>query len=264
MTDADLRRWLRLQAMEAVGFVAHAVVSKGAGALRAALADCATRRERLVIVDAVSEADLLAIGGACEDAPLITGGSGIALGLPANFIRKGLAAGIPVRVPGVEGMEAVLAGSCSARTLEQIEAHRASHPALAIEPAALLEGRIKVADVVAFVQSNAGRAPLVYSSAPAAQVASAQQAHGRDKLALAIEALFAAAARALVAAGVRRLVVAGGETSGAVVSALALGQLAIGPELAQGDRPLALALKSGNFGERDFFERALRVLATGG
>ena len=65
--------------------------------------------------------------------------------------------------------------------------------------------------------------------------------------------------------GVRRLVVAGGETSGAVVSALGVTGLHIGAQIdpgvpgtvTLGDRTLALALKSGNFGTPDFFEKAL-------
>jgi 3-dehydrotetronate 4-kinase len=87
-------------------------------------------------------------------------------------------------------------------------------------------------------------------------------------LAGAIEALFAETARRLVAGGVTRLVSAGGETSGAVVEGLGIGALEIGPEIDPGvpavkdaGRPLALALKSGNFGADDFFEKALAVLA---
>ena len=269
MTDSDLRRWLRLQTTEPVGLVAHGTVRKGAEALRGALRECAGRGERLAIVDAVSEDDLLAIGEACAEAPLITGGSGIALGLPRNFIRAGLARGQPAPVGGVGGREAILAGSCSARTLEQIEAHRESHPSLAVAPGDVVEGRVTARSIVDFVTANAGRAPLVFSSAAPDAVARAQERFGREAVAHAIERLFAQAARELVDAGVQRLVVAGGETSGAVVSALGLTQLAIGPEIDpgvpmllahEGDRPLALVLKSGNFGARDFFARALRVL----
>jgi uncharacterized protein YgbK (DUF1537 family) len=269
MTDADLRRWLRLQTSGPVGLVAHATVRRGADAIRAALGECAQRGERLAIVDAVSEDDLLAIGAACAEAPLLTGGSGIALGLPRNFIRKGLAHGRPGGVAGIRGPEAILAGSCSARTLEQVEAHRADHPSLRVEPEDVMAGQITARQVVEFVAANAGRAPLVFSCAAPDAVARAQQRFGAEPLAHAMEQLFAQAARELVDRGVQRLVVAGGETSGAVVSALGLTQLAIGAEIDpgvpmllahEGRRPLALALKSGNFGGRDFFERALRVL----
>jgi uncharacterized protein YgbK (DUF1537 family) len=75
-------------------------------------------------------------------------------------------------------------------------------------------------------------------------------------------------AQGLVRAGVRRLVVAGGETSGAVVQALRVERLQIGPQIDPGvpwtavrspecaDAVLHLALKSGNFGTPDFFTKA--------
>src|SRR5688572_13154830 len=93
MTDADIRRWLARQSREPVGLVPWTTVRQGAAAIRAALDFAAGRGERLVIVDAVSDEDLLAIGEACAEAKLLTGGSGIALGLPRNFVREGLASG---------------------------------------------------------------------------------------------------------------------------------------------------------------------------
>jgi len=68
------------------------------------------------------------------------------------------------------------------------------------------------------------------------------------------------------------LVVAGGETSGAVVQALGVRQMVIGPQIDPGvpwtharagacaDVPLHLALKSGNFGAPDFFTKAFDKL----
>jgi uncharacterized protein YgbK (DUF1537 family) len=99
-------------------------------------------------------------------------------------------------------------------------------------------------------------------------VAATQAKYGRDEVAAKLDALFADTAHKLVHAGVTRLVVAGGETSGAVVSALDLGALTIGQEidpgvpvlLSQGNAPIALALKSGNFGAPDFFAKALERL----
>ena len=95
-----------------------------------------------------------------------------------------------------------------------------------------------------------------------------QAKYGVEKSSLAIEQTMAALARGLVDAGVRRLVVAGGETSGAVVKALDVTALRIGPEIdpgvpwtaSVGNRPLLLALKSGNFGAPDFFTKAFTRL----
>jgi uncharacterized protein YgbK (DUF1537 family) len=266
MTDSDLRRWLRLQTRDAVGLVAHATVRRGPPEIARALADCGQRGERLVIVDAVEEGDLRAIGEACADAPLITGGSGIALGLPANFVKKSLTRAHATRGRATAGPAAVLAGSCSARTLEQIERHRASQPSLEVSPSDVLSGSVSPRHAVEFVLAHADRQPLVYSSAAPARVQEAQASHGREKVAHAIESFFAQVAEGLVKQGTKRLVIAGGETSGAVVSALRLESLEIGPEIdpgvpvlyTQGGERWALALKSGNFGGVDFFSRALQ------
>ena len=268
MTDPDIRRWLQRQAQEPVGLVSWPRVRQGPEPIRGALADAAARGERLVIVDAVSDDDLLAIGEACFDEPLLTGGSGIALGLPGNFIRAGLVSGSGTAFHGVEGPEAVLAGSCSKATLEQVIVHAHDHPTLAVDVSEVMSGALTPDILAAYVRDHQGQAPLVFSSAPPEAVARLQQHYGREAVAHALDDLFARTARRLVDAGVRRLVVAGGETAGAVVSALGLDAVAIGPEIDPGvpaliaadGRPLALALKSGNFGAPDFFAKALRTL----
>lgn len=271
MTDPDIRRWLARQCTEPVGLVDISKVRKGDQSILEALAQCAAQGERLVIVDAVSDDDLLKIGKACAEARLITGGSGIALGLPANFIERGLAKGAGAFSEPVQGPEAVLAGSCSRATLEQISVHSQSHPVLEIDPEHAVQGRLSVERLLAFLKENEGKAPLIYSSRRPEEVAAAQDAFGREKVAGAIEQLFANLAKAAIDSGVRRLVVAGGETSGAVVSALGLDALTIGPEIDPGvpilfkeGRPgIALALKSGNFGSPDFFTKALAMMRSG-
>jgi uncharacterized protein YgbK (DUF1537 family) len=268
MTDPDIRRWLALQCRQGVGLVNSASVAKGPEAIRASLDEAGDRGECLVIVDAISETDLLAIGAACADRPLLTGGSGIAIGLPQIFIDRGLAEAGASTFAGVNGPEAILAGSCSGATLGQIARHEKDHPSLHLAVVDVLSGRVHPADLVSFVTQHRGKEPLIYSSAPPERVAAAQRKHGTETVAHAIESLFAETAHALVQSGVRRLVLAGGETSGAVVSALDIDALEIGPEIDPGvpvviarrDPDLALALKSGNFGAPDFFTKALRRL----
>ena len=267
MTDPDIRRWLARQSRAPVELVPWTTVSQGAESIRAALEEAARRNATLAIVDAITDDDLVAIGSACRHAKLITGGSGIAIGLPANFIEEGLATGQRAGRSAVGGPEAILAGSCSGATREQIRKHAEDHPVLAVGVDDVMAGRIAAADLVAFLRTNEGRAPLVYSSADPEQVATAQSRYGRERVAATLDRLFADTARALLDGGIRRLVVAGGETSGAVVSALDLGALTIGPEIDPGVPVLVsertrvgLALKSGNFGAPDFFGKALRAL----
>jgi uncharacterized protein YgbK (DUF1537 family) len=271
MTDPDIRRWLRKQSREPVGFVPWTVVEQGPQAIRSALAECAARNERLTIVDAIRDSDLRAIGEASADLPLLTGGSGIALGLPDNLFRVGLATRGKSEFRGVPGPEVVLAGSCSRATLGQIDLHRQKHPAFAVDIEAVMKGTITASTLARFANENRGGSPLIYSSASPDAVRHAQDAFGKSAVSAKLEHLFADTAVQLVSDGVRRMVVAGGETSGAVVSALGLKMLAIGPEIDPGvpalvsadDRPLALALKSGNFGSVEFFTKALRVLEAG-
>jgi uncharacterized protein YgbK (DUF1537 family) len=266
MTDANLVRWLKPQCRAGVGAVGWPIIAQGVEAVRRALAEAASRGEVLVITDAIADSDLLVLGEAAAGAPLITGGSGIALGLPRNAIRQGLAMGGCVEARPIRGPEAILAGSCSRATLAQIARHeRDGHPGWNIDVAGVMTAEVTAVQLASFLRERAGSAPLVYSSAPPEVVQDLQTRFGREAVALRLDALFAETALLLVASGTRRLVVAGGETSGAVVSALGLEALAIGPEIDPGvpvlttpDGTLALALKSGNFGAEDVFAKALR------
>lgn len=269
MTDPDVKRWLTRQCRRPVGLVDWHRVRQGAQTVRGDLAKAAQDGVCLVIADALTDEDLLILAAACAEAPLLTGSSGIALGLPHNFIASGRARGSRPDVPSVSGPEAILVGSCSRTTLAQIDFHAKQHPVLAIDATAVMEDRFSSVDIVTFVRDHTGRAPLVHSSADESAVERLQKRHGRAVVANRLERLFAEAASALVDSGVRRIVVGGGETSGAVVSALGLRSFRIGPEIDPGvpilvsdtDPGLALALKSGNFGGRDFFFRAVEAMA---
>jgi uncharacterized protein YgbK (DUF1537 family) len=269
MTDADLRRWLRRQTREPVGLVDWSAVAQGAAAIRDALAAAAARGDRLVVVDALTNGDLLSIAQACAEATLMTGGSGIALGLPRNFIAAGKAEGGAPAVKAITGPEALLVGSCSQATLGQIETHRRSHPVLALDVDKVMAGETTPQQLVTFICENRGRAPMVCSSARPERIAALQERYGRDDIAEKLAGLFGATAKAVFDAGVRRIVVGGGETAGAVVSALGVSSFRIGPEIdpgvpvlvAEDVDGLGMALKSGNFGAPDFFDKALRMLS---
>ena len=173
-------------------------------------------------------------------------------------------------MPAVEGRAAVLAGSCSAATRGQIEYAKRLWPHCKLEPGRIATGEPVAAETVAWALAQPGDTPvLVYGSAPPEEVAAVQQRYGRERAGEMMEEALGAIASGLVAAGVRRLVVAGGETAGAVVSALGITALKIGREIdpgvpwteSIGEPRLALALKSGNFGGEDFFQKAFGMLA---
>lgn len=272
MTDANLVRVLGRQTDGSVGLVPYATLEQGAEAVRVAMSALAREGRRYAIVDAVSDEHLRAIGEAAADHVLITGGSGVAMGLPENFRRSGV---LPNRQdPGalddVPGPAAVIAGSCSRATLEQIAVARKRLPTLELDPLAKPEVAALAREAIEWAGDKLGRAPIVIAaSAPAEKVAALQATLGRDEAGALVERVLADVAANLVARGVRRLVVAGGETSGAVVSRLGVRSLRIGAEIDPGvpwtlaerdGPPMLLALKSGNFGAPDFFLKAFAQL----
>jgi 3-dehydrotetronate 4-kinase len=268
MTDPDIRRWLRRQTRHDVGLTPYRVVREGATAIRAALDAEAAAGRRLVIVDAAIDEDLREIGKAVAGHKLVTGGSGIAIGLPDNFRKVGLLAHSASGFNPIVGPGVVLSGSCSTASLAQVAAYVADHPGFKIDADAILSKRMTVSDAFRFVMDHVDTAPIVYSTAEPSTVASAQRRHGREQIAAAIEVFFGDLAKRLASASVCRLVVGGGETSGAVVTALGLKSFRIGPEIdpgvpvleANGQQPMLLALKSGNFGAVDFYAKALRMM----
>ncbi len=272
MTDANIRRWLQYQTQEAVGQVSIDAVKQGSEAIAVALQNA---DERFVIGDAISDEDLLAWGEALKDAQLISGGSGIALGLPRNFLRGTSPKSAGSVFAGIAGPAAVLAGSCSGATIGQIDVHAESHPTLAIDVPGVMSGDVTTQSLLDFFEVHSGQAPLVYSSGSPDDVRAIQNQFGQEAVADRLDNLFADTARKLAETGYKRLVVAGGETSGAVARAVseALGSpaMSIGPEIDPGvpvlsvgkTEPIALALKSGNFGAPDFFTKALRIMEAG-
>ena len=270
MTDSNLVRVLGRQTATKVGLVPHEIVAKGTDSVRRAFSALREQNVCHAIVDAIDDTDLLSIGTAVADFKLVTGGSGVALGLPQNFRCTGLLGeAVPPEPPRINGADAVLSGSCSIRTREQVETMKNSRPGYMVDPLALYNGEEVVAHVRDWARDHIKTGPiLIYSSADAEEVSRVQKKIGRDHAGELVEQAMGRIARGLVEDGVRRLIVAGGETSGAVVKALGITALRIGPEIdpgvpwteTVGDEPLALALKSGNFGGVDFFEKAFKML----
>jgi len=274
MTDANLVRVLQAQTARRVGLLRYDTVAQGVDAARTRIESLRHDGVAIAIADATNNDELRTLAAACADLPLLTAGSGLALGLPAIYTERGWLtpdAGAAALDP-VQGGSAVLSGSCSLATNAQVQRWReAGRPAFAIDPRALARGEPVAAAAIAWAGSQAGDAvPLVYATADTQQLQAVQAELGAMQAGALVEACLAQIARGLVEHGVRRLVVAGGETSGAVVQALGVTQLRIGAAICPGvpwtqaDHSRAgtrmhLALKSGNFGGPDFFIEALRA-----
>lgn len=269
MTDSSLVRVLQRQSRFKVGLIEFATIERGVAAVREAFDRLSKQGLRHIVLDSVTDEHLITLGEACADMKLITGGSGMAMGLPANFARSGaLETGGMQPLPVVTGSTAVLSGSCSLATQGQVDHMRQNHEAFQIDPVAIANGRDVAGEALDWARTRLGDKPvLIYSTAGADQVGAAQDQLGREHAGALVEETLGKVAKELVSNGVRRMVVAGGETAGAVVSSLGVEGLNIGREIDPGvpwtfsisEPTLALALKSGNFGTPDFFVKAFDV-----
>lgn len=267
MRDSNLMRLLAPQVNGPVGLIDRLTVAQGAQALQDALAQHRAEGIAHVVIDAVANSDLVTIATACRDMPLMTGGSAVAMPLPALYLGDGLLSEDAPKQPHntLPYTTIVLSGSCSAMTNTQVAAYIATGaPSYQLDPMTLAEsGKQKVLDWLA--GQDLAQAPLIYATSDPASVKAAQARIGAAEVGALIENTLADCATAARDAGARRIIVAGGETSGAVTKALGVTQLDIGTEIAPGvpwtycisdGTQIALALKSGNFGQEDFFTDA--------
>ncbi len=271
MQDANLVRVMQAQTKRKVGLIDYKTVAQGAAAIRERIAALRADGVGVAVVDATSNDDLHLLGPALKDMPLVTAGSGVAIGLPANFgLKPSLQAS---QLPAASGLQAVVSGSCSLATNAQVAHFKASgRPALAIAPASLMHGQSEavVQQVLAWAAPLLKAGPvLIYSTAEPDAVKAVQAQLGVAEAGALVEHALAAVARGLVGLGVQQLVVAGGETSGACVQALGIAQLQIGPQIDPGvpwchapssTGGVHITLKSGNFGTEDFFSKAFTAL----
>jgi uncharacterized protein YgbK (DUF1537 family) len=272
MTDSNLVRVLQAQCTSKVAAITHDIVRQGPDAIRARIAALQAQGVRFAIVDAIANDDLMALGRAIADAPLVVAGSGVAIGLPQNH---GIAPSKQAtELPRAQGHSAIISGSCSVATNAQVADFKArGHSSFAVDPLRIASGANVAQEALEWAQPRLGLVPvLVYATASPDSVREVQAKLGTAAAGEMVERTLAQVASGLVAQGVRRLVVAGGETSGAVVQSLGVEQLRIGPQIDPGvpwcfaraqacDADVHLALKSGNFGTVDFFTKAFAELA---
>jgi 3-dehydrotetronate 4-kinase len=272
MTDANLVRVLQAQCKRKVGLLDYRTVMAGADTISARIQALREQGVGIAVVDAISNDDLMRLGTALNGMPLVTAGSGVAIGLPQNHGLKpsSTASALPV----AKGHRAIVSGSCSLATNRQVQHFIATgHPALAIDPTRIAQGVDVAAEALAWAAPKLGQTPiLIYSTAQAQDLKAVQGRLGAEAAGAMVEEALARIARGLVQAGVRQLIVAGGETSGACVQALNVAQMQIGMQIdpgvpwcyAQSDAAshdgLHLTLKSGNFGTDDFFSKAFTLL----
>ncbi|MFI6874017.1 3-oxo-tetronate kinase [Streptomyces sp. NPDC050400] len=270
MTDSNLVSVLGAQTARTVGLIDHRAVADGPDAILARAGELRADGVGIAVVDGVSNDDLVRLGAAVAGLPLVTAGSGLAIGLPANWGISPTPAA--AELPPPTGRRAILSGSVSTATNGQVQAFlRTGRPAFPVDPLRVAAGDDVAGEAVAFAARQPADEPvLVYSTASPDTVRAVQARLGAAEAGDLVERTLARVARGLVEHGVRQLVVAGGETSGAVVQALGITGLRIGPQIdpgvpwcaavLPGGEPLHIALKSGNFGGPDFFTASFALL----
>ena len=263
MQDSNLLRLMEGQGSGRAGLVPFATIDKGAAAIAGAFEQLAEDGVRYAVVDTLTEQHLLDIATATLHLPLVTGGSGLAIGLARQLGSGDLQGAREAGWP--RGSRAVvLSGSCSEMTNRQVARYRQHAPALALDVARCLEDADYPAELAQWVLAQPlAPAPLVYATTSPGELARIQESHGQQAASDAVEHCFARLAQLLQGAGVDRFIIAGGETSSRITQALGVKAFHIGPQIAPGvpwvraiDAPLSLALKSGNFGDEDFFDKA--------
>lgn len=264
MTDSDLRRWLQLQTKWSVKHIAYPTVKSGVETVKDHMQRSAPA---FYVADAIEDEDLITLGRAAKDRRLLTGGSGLALGLPQNFRDAGKINESNSDWQKADGKAIILSGSCSIATRGQVAKFKQTNPYMEITAEDVFSDKVTTGTVCDWIEQQENT-PLVYSSADPEVVKAAQEKFGTDVIAEKIEGLMSSVAGEMAKRGVMCIISAGGETSGAVVKGLEVAAMEIGPEIAPGvpalkdtDRGLVLALKSGNFGGENFFQDALAILS---
>jgi uncharacterized protein YgbK (DUF1537 family) len=272
MRDSNLVRTLARQSRRPVGLIPLSVVTLGDEAIKQEIQSFRTKGTSVAVVDAVFESDLQAIGRVALTHAVSTGASGLGLGLAravTGLVRRPRTA--DSRKPEVGGAVAIVAGSCSKATLDQIAAVEGKIPILRLDPDRLISNRREVEEILSWAEQRLPDGPiLIASSAPPKVVQQIKERHAGEQIDHLIEEALATIAEGLVARGVRRLILAGGETSGATVDRLKIPAFLIREEIAPGvpivetldfpGGPLLMALKSGNFGDANFFLKALSMI----
>ena len=271
MTDHNLVRWLGHQTKNNVGLVDSQTISEGENSVKEKIENLKKNGYKYAIIDTIKNDDFDIICNAVKNLPLLTGGSGIALGLPKIYKDRGLLSASNFQIPENNSNAIILSGSCSVTTINQINIYKENNPSFYISPDEVINNEDLIEKVLSWIKDNETQSPLVYSSSDIKAVSEKQKQYGQELLANKIEKFFELLSKRLVKDNFGTFISAGGETSGAVIKGLGIQELKIGKEISHGipalwspessgNKPVFVTLKSGNFGQDDFFTRALKAL----
>jgi 3-dehydrotetronate 4-kinase len=266
MTDSSLLRLMDLQSRGESGLIPYSTIDQGADAVVKAYEKLGENGNRYAVVDAFTADHLETLGESVRNLKLVTGGSGLAVGIAKNW-QGSLTNRDDVKEAGLPKAEksVILSGSCSQMTNLQVKNYIDIAPHFTLDVASCVEDAGYSDQVCGWVLDNLNgdHAPIVYATAETAKLQEIQNKFGAEASSQAVEHFFSQLAARLQRMGVKNFIVAGGETSGVVTQSLGVNGFRIGPQIAPGvpwvkslDGELSLALKSGNFGDPHFFTKA--------
>ena len=266
MQDAKLCRLMEGQFKGSSTHIHYEDMAKGPQHIRHCIETARSSNANYLIVDVLEEAQLHAIAEATEDFPLVTGGSGLAIGMAhLHNLRLGkqdtpAVSFLPRRLPAV-----VIAGSCSQRTNEQVALYRTIAQSRYIEESQCLENPQYAQELADWVleRNNDLHAPMVYATKTPQDLEKSKQMYGDSEVSARVEQVIGTMTSILATRGIKNYLIAGGETSGVVATVLGLSAYLIGIQIDPGvswirslDGEIQLVYKSGNFGTVDFFKKA--------
>jgi len=267
MWDSDLAKLMEPQGKYPSLKITHDMLEKSNEEIHKVIEEFSQDKEHFyVIPDYIEEEHAVKNVNLFGDLQFLTGGSGLMEQLGLKYSKDNNSKYESVN-SATKGKAIILAGSCSAATLQQIEDFKnknGNH--IKIDPIALASGAQSKEQIWSAVESADGDAVLVYSSDNPENVKEAQKV-GSNVVSDLLEQTTAYVAKKAVDNGFNRIIVAGGETSGAVTKILDYNSYLIGDSIAPGvpvmvpldNKDIRLILKSGNFGQKDFFTQAINM-----
>ncbi|PHM35743.1 3-oxo-tetronate kinase [Xenorhabdus innexi] len=269
MKDSNLLRLMEQQSRGTAGLVDINCVRQGELSIRDRLCQLRCKGIRYAVVDTLLMDDLLLVAQAAHDMTLITGGSGLG-GAIARYCSGGNSEKTSIKklpLPRNRRM-VILSGSCSVMTYRQVLEYKKIASTMELDIDKCINNPDYIHLLVDWIiqQPMKGLAPMLYTTRPPGVLKLTHNQYESFQVSKIIEQLFAQIANELRQKDFNTFIITGGETSGKVVQSLGINQVGIGAIIAHGvpwvydlQSDCWLALKSGNFGEVDFFHYAQEI-----
>lgn len=213
-----------------------------------------------IVPDFISENDAGRIAEIFKNLNFLTGSSGVIEAIAKDYGEKSDCIG------GFSGKALIISGSCSKSSLRQVDEFiNNGGKAFKIDAIRLLYEKQTVGDLWNFMAENSDETVLIYSSDTEDNV-KYNQRHGAKEISESLKNAMAELVETAVMNGYRRIVISGSESARAITDKLGYNAYNVGESVTRGvpviiplkNRDISIVIKSGDFGEPDFLERAVK------